>query len=68
MTELTTAAGTPPGADALIAITYGTPGTADMIKRMRSVRKPIFVMDLRATGSQGQRLAPQRQQVQAGMN
>jgi hypothetical protein len=33
-------------ADALIAITYGTPGTRNMINEMRELRKPLFVLDL----------------------
>lgn len=35
-------------ADALVAITYGTPGTRNMIQTMRELDKPVFVLDLRA--------------------
>ena len=33
-------------ADALIAITYGTPGTADMIRKMRTLHKPVYLRNL----------------------
>lgn len=33
-------------ADALLAINYGTPGTANMIRTMRDQHKPVFVVDL----------------------
>ena len=34
-------------ADALIAITYGTGGTAHMISAMKELGKPVYVLDLR---------------------
>lgn len=40
-------------ADALIAITYGTPGTRNMIQTMRDIGKKVFILDLRVpTGRQ----------------
>ena len=35
-------------ADALVAITYGTSGTWNMVQQMRILNKPYFVYDLRA--------------------
>lgn len=53
-------------ADALIALTLGTPGTAHMVRTMKRLGKPVFVVDLRPKAYRPNPTQPKRRPWIAG--